>query len=139
MLKRFLSPSYTPWQGGLALMRIITGLLMVYHGWEVFDKAKMDEYAKWLTDLHFPAPAFMAYLGKSTEWVSGILLTLGLLTRLAVIPLAIAMTVVCFGMGNGRILTQDQHPFLFVLLAGVFFFTGPGKWSLDQVFFKRGP
>jgi uncharacterized membrane protein YphA (DoxX/SURF4 family) len=68
---------------------------------------------------------------------SGTFLTVGLLTRLAVIPLAITMTVICFGMGKGRIFLEDQHPFLFVLLSLVFFFAGSGKWSLDQAIFGR--
>jgi uncharacterized membrane protein YphA (DoxX/SURF4 family) len=121
--------------GGLALIRVITGLFMAWHGWEVFDGNKMQEYTKWLTDLSFPSPSFMAYAGKVSELLSGVLLVLGLLTRLAVIPLAVTMTLICFGMGHGRIFTEDQHPFLFVLLAGVFFFAGPGKWSLDRLLF----
>ena len=110
---------------------------MVYHGFEVFDNAKMNEYTKWMSDLHFSFPDLMAYLGKGTEFVSGIFLTLGLFTRLAVIPLAITMIIICFGIGKGRIFMEDQHPFLFVLLAFLFFFSGPGKWSLDNVFFGK--
>ena len=141
MIKKFFSP-YGLWQeAGLAIIRIIVGLFMAYHGWEVFDGVKMNDYAKWLTELHFPAPNLMAYLGKGIELVSGVLLVLGLFTRIAVIPLAVTMAVICFGMGKGRIFMEDQHPFLFVLLALVFFFTGPGKWSVDEVVFggnKRG-
>jgi putative oxidoreductase len=40
-------------------------------------------------------------------------------------------------MGEGKIFTDSQHPFLFALLAAVFFFNGPGPWSLDYHFFKR--
>jgi putative oxidoreductase len=137
MNKRLFYP-YGIWQdGGIALVRITVGLLMTYHGWEVFDQEKMTGYGKWLTDLHFFSPVLMAYLGKGTELVTGILLTLGLFTRLAVIPLAITMLSIIFGMGKGRILMEDQHPFLFVLLALVFFFTGPGKWSLDGLMYRK--
>lgn len=138
MIRQLFSPSHSLWlHGGLALIRVITGLFMIYHGWEVFDENKMREYTKWLTDLSFPSPPFMAYAGKASELLSGICLTLGLLTRIAVIPLAVTMAVICFGMGHGRIFTEDQHPFLFLLLAGVFFFAGPGKWSLDQALFGK--
>jgi putative oxidoreductase len=95
----------------------------------------MGGYGQWLSDLKFPLPQVAAYLGKGAELVGGILLTLGLFTRLAALVLAITMLLVCFGMGHGRIFTDDQHPFLFVLLAGLFFFTGAGKWSLDQFIF----
>ena len=50
----------------------------------------------------------------------------------AAVALAITMAVICFVMGKGRIFTDDQHPFLFILLAAVFFFLGAGKWSLDH-------
>jgi putative oxidoreductase len=120
---------------GFAAIRIITGILMVYHGIEVFSADKMNGYSQWMNDLNFPFPAMMAYAGKGTEFVCGILLILGLFTRLAALVLAITMITVCFGMGKGRIFTDDQHPFLFVLLALLFFFTGAGKWSLDHFIF----
>src|ERR1700730_9567507 len=126
------------WQNtGLGLIRILVGAFMVYHGSEVFDQDKMNGYEKWLTDLHFPSPALMAYLGKGSEFVGGIFLTLGLFTRLAIIPLIITMAVICFGMGHGKIFMDDQHPFLFILLFLVFFFCGPGSWSLDKLIFKK--
>jgi uncharacterized membrane protein YphA (DoxX/SURF4 family) len=137
MLKRFLSPSPLWQEAGLTLIRIIVGSFMVYHGSEVFDKQKMVDYAKWLNDLHFPSPLFMAYLGKGLELVAGIFFLLGFLTRLAIIPLAVTMLVISFGMGHGKIFMDDQHPFLFVLLFLVIFFTGPGKFSLDHLFFGK--
>lgn len=120
---------------GFAAIRVVTGILMTYHGVEVLDGNKMHGYGQWLNDLKFPNPDFMAYLGKGTELVSGFLLVLGLFTRLAALALAITMLLICFGMGKGRIFTDDQHPFLFVLMAALFFFTGAGKWSLDHYFF----
>lgn len=137
MIKQFFSSQGFWQEGGLAAVRIITGLLMIYHGWEVFDTSKMTDYAKWLTDLKFLTPVLMAYVGKGAELAGGILLTVGLLTRPAAIALAVTMAVICFGMGKGRIWMEDQHPFLFILLATVFFFTGGGKWSLDRVLFDR--
>ena len=127
-----LSP-YPLWQeAGLLVIRLLTGAFMVYHGWEVFLPDKIEGYAQWLTDLKFPAPRFMAYLGKGAELVGGLLLMAGLFTRFAAVALAITMAVICFVMGKGRIFTDDQHPFLFILLAAVFFFLGAGTWSLDH-------
>ena len=137
MLKKIFSTTPLWLDGGLACIRFITGAMMIYHGWEVFDAVKMDGYRKWLSDLNFPAHAFMAYLGKGSEFVGGILLLLGWFTRLAAIVIAITMTIVSFGMGHGKILTDDQHPFLFVVLAIAFFFTGPGKYSIDKLM-QRG-
>lgn len=122
---------------GLALIRVITGVLMIYHGLELFDAEKIKGYGQWLSDLKFPAPVLMAYLGKGAEFAGGILLLLGFFTRSAALLIAVTMLVVSFFMGNGKLFTDDQHPFLFVLLAMLFFFTGPGHWSLDHFFFTN--
>jgi putative oxidoreductase len=127
-----------PWQTtGLATLRIITGLLMAYHGLEVFDAAKIAEYSKWEMITPMPAPTLMVYLGKGLEFFTGICFVLGLFTRLAAVLMAINMLFICFKIGNGKFYYEDQHPFIFAMLAIVFFFTGPVKWSLDQVLFKR--
>lgn len=131
MRTRFFSAGPMGQDTGLLIVRLITGAFMVYHGWEVFLPDKMEGYTQWLNDLNFPAPPFMAYLGKGAEFVGGLLLIAGLFTRLASVALALTMAVICFVMGKGRIFTDDQHPFLFVLLAAVFFFVGAGRWSLD--------
>lgn len=134
-IKQFFSPAGF-WQGpALSLARILAGLFMAYHGYEIFDGKKMDDYEKWMGELEYSNPAFMAYLGKGLELASGILLILGLFTRIALLAMAGTMSGICFGLGQGRIFMEDQHPFLFILIAFVLFFTGPGKWSLDHVFF----
>jgi len=110
MIKRFFSPSPLWQESGLTLIRIIVGSFITYHGLEVFDHGKMDGYSKWLTDLHFPAPELMAYLGKGIEFVAGVLVLVGFLTRLAIIPLILTMLIITFGMGKGKIFMDDQHP-----------------------------
>jgi uncharacterized membrane protein YphA (DoxX/SURF4 family) len=47
------------------------------------------------------------------------------------------MLYITFVVGGGKIWYEDQYPFLFVLLAMVFFFTGPGKWSIDSSLFNK--
>jgi uncharacterized membrane protein YphA (DoxX/SURF4 family) len=137
ILKNLLQPTHTSYrETGLGIVRIFLGAFMVYHGWEVFDQTKMNEYSKWMLDIKLNAPSFMAYLGKSIELVTGIFIVVGLFTRIAVIPLGLTMIFICFFIGKGRIFMEEQHPFLFVLLSVLFFFTGPGKWSIDKFIFK---
>jgi putative oxidoreductase len=112
---------------GLAVLRIITGLLMAYHGLEIFNRQVMEGYTTWEAIRKLPAPVFMVYTGKAIELVTGILLTLGLYTRIATLLMAANMLFVCFYIGKGRFYYEDQHPFLFAMLALVFFFAGPGK------------
>ena len=111
--------------------------MLVYHGWEVFDKELMKGYANWDTFKGFSMPAFMPYLGKSSELVAGILLTIGLLTRVACIIMLGTFIYITFFVGHGKFWYEDQHPFMFVLIALVFIFTGPGNYSADAGLFNR--
>lgn len=136
MVNKLFSPLPLWQDSGLAILRIITGLLMMYHGWEIFDGAVMKDYATWDMIKTLPAPLTMVYLGKGLELVTGLCFVLGLFTRISALLMAVNMLFICFKIGNGKFYYQDQHPFLFAMIAMVFFFTGPVKWSLDKLWFK---
>jgi putative oxidoreductase len=131
--------SYEAYQAPIVLasLRVLVGICMVYHGWEIVDKKIMDEYGRWMVDLDFPFPSVAAYFGKASELLSGALLMVGLFTRFSSLLLIITMSVVTFGIGNGRILMEDQHPFLFVVLGLLFLFLGAGDYSLDKKLFNN--
>ncbi|UFH53549.1 DoxX family protein [Spirosoma sp. KNUC1025] len=135
-MKKFLSAEGLFQEGGLTFVRIVVGLLLIYHGWEVFDPTKMKEYAVWDVFKESSSPSFMVYLGKGSELVAGILLTAGFLTRIACLIIIGTMLYITFFIGHGKFWYEDQHPFMFVLMGLVFFFTGAGKWSLDALFWK---
>jgi putative oxidoreductase len=121
---------------GIAIVRIIFSLLLVYHGLEVFDPALMNGYAEW--DLFKgPAAKLIVYAGKSFELVAGIFLLLGLFTRPSSILVIATFIYITFFIGKGKFWYEDQHPFMFVLFGLLFVFTGPGAWSLDALIFKK--
>lgn len=135
-MKRFFSSSPIWQNGGLILIRWIMGAFLIWHGWEIFNTAKMNEYTGW--DVFKPSSAkLLVYAGKAAELAAGILFLLGLFTRIAALLTAGTMAYIAFFIGKGIIWNNDQHPFLFVLLAGVFFFTGPGKFSVDHYLFTK--
>lgn len=123
--------------GGLAIIRIIIGCFLVYHGSEVFDKNKMNEYAAWDVFKNSFSPSLVAYLGKAAELIAGLLLLPGLFTRIASLIIIATFVYIPFFVGGGKIWYEDQYPFLFALFGCVFFFAGPGKWSLDHVLFDK--
>lgn len=133
-MKKFFSTQPIALNGGLLVVRVVLGLFMVYHGWEIFSEAKMNEYAPWD---QFKDKVWLAYLGKGAELVGGIMMIFGWFTRLAAIIIACTMAYISFFVGNGIIWYNDQHPFMFVLLAFVFLFTGPGRYSVDAALEKR--
>jgi putative oxidoreductase len=79
---------------------------------------------------------FFVYGGKVAELLSGVLLAVGLFTRIACTILICTLGYIAFFVGHGKIWYEDQYPFLFVVIGSIFFFTGPGSFSLDSAIFK---
>lgn len=119
----------------LAILRIITGLLLLEHATMKF--------------FHFPAPLMPGPLppllvaAGAIELVAGVLITLGLITRLAAFvasgELAFAYFIGHFpksfwpgvNMGENAILLC----FIFLYLAAA----GPGAWSIDGARTRNAP
>jgi putative oxidoreductase len=120
----------------LAILRIIIGIFLIYHGQEVFQAKLMQEYAQWDAFKGMNG-TLMVYLGKGAELVAGVLLLLGLLTRIGALICVGTFLYITFFIGGGRFWYQDQHPFMFALFGLLFFFTGGGIWSLDSTLFKN--
>jgi putative oxidoreductase len=132
----FFSPSPIFIDKGIAVMRIIVGALLIYHGIEVFSPEIMKGYLDW--DMFKGSSGKLkVYVGKSSEFIAGILLFLGLLTRPCAILIIGTFSYITFFVGQGRFWYQEQHPFMFVLFGLLFLFTGPGAWSVDEILFKK--
>src|SRR4051812_43537298 len=70
----------------LLLIRIWLGYTMIMGGKSVLTLFTADKqfFEDWFgNQLGFPAPLFMAFLAKGTEFVGGILVWLGLFTRIS--------------------------------------------------------
>jgi len=121
------------------LARVTLGVLFMSTGWgKVQNLAKV---AAFFAELHIPAPAIQATLVSYVELIGGALLLVGLLARLASVPLIASMAV--------AILTakaDEVHglPDLFGLVEWTYLalltwvaLAGPGRASLDQFIFGR--
>lgn len=130
----FFSPSPISIDKGIAVMRMIVGALLIYHGIEIFSPETMNEYLKW--DMFKESTGKVrVYAGKSSEFVAGVLLFLGLLTRPCAVLIIGTFAFITFFVGQGRFWYEDQHPFMFLLFGLLFLFTGPGAWSVDRILF----
>jgi putative oxidoreductase len=136
-MNNFFSAKSMMQSNGIACVRIIVGVFLIYHGFEIFDAAKMKEFATWDAFKHSSWPSFMPYLGKAFELIGGLLLTAGLFTRIACLIIIGTMLYISLIIGGGKIWYEDQYPFLFALLALVFVFTGPGNLSTDKIIFDK--
>lgn len=118
----------------LLLLRITMGGLMVPFGYQ-----KLMTFAA--TSSGFSDPfhiggAASLSLTIFAELFCAAFVVLGLMTRLACIPLIIAMSVVVFYANHGEIFGDGQHGTLFLCGFIVLLFTGPGKISLDKLIGK---
>lgn len=136
-MNKLFSFSLSSQNAALAVVRILLGLFTVYHGWEIFNATKMNDYQQWDIFKNLSTGKLLPYIGKAAELVAGVLLLMGLFTRSASLFLIVTMSYIAFFIGHGKIWYEDQHPFMFVLLGIVFLFTGGGRWSADYYLFKQ--
>ena len=143
-LRQWLVPNRTICQSIFLL------LIRLYWGWGFFQtgKGKLSNIAQpteFFQSLGIPFPHAQAILVGTTECIGGLLLLLGLLSRLASIPLTILLIVAYLTadiavvknvLGDpDKFLAADEFLFLFVVLLVLLF--GPGKFSIDWLFNRK--
>lgn len=116
------------WQNGISIVRILTGWFIFRYSWEIFH---IQELLRFLEEAKMPFPVISGYAAKGVEFIGGICLMLGLFTRWITIPLIAVMIGVIVLTAHGNIY-EGELCFLYILLFAIFFFEGPGKWSLDH-------
>jgi putative oxidoreductase len=123
----------------LLIARLSVGLLFVSTGWgKVHDLQKVTGFFE---HLGIPAPAFNAILVGYSELICGTLLVVGLLSRLAAIPLVISMIVAILTAklsdlhGLFDLVGFDEFTYLCVLV--IIVILGPGAASLDAILVRR--
>lgn len=127
----------------LLFIRVAWGFFFMQAGWGKWhDIAKVTGF---FTDLGIPWPAPNAYVVATTELVGGAFLLLGLLSRLAPIPLIIAMSVAYITTEQDALrslATGDfdpflsATPFLFLFASLIILIFGPGIVSVDHLLLK---
>ena len=127
--------SFSQWYDGIVLVRMTLGVLLIFHGWQLFANDDMKGLSDLLFNMSIPFPQAMAYTEKIVELAGGLFLILGLFTRFVAAILFIAFMLITFILREGKIFSVDQHPFLLALFSLAFFFTGAGRISIDHILF----
>jgi putative oxidoreductase len=121
-------------------------VVRVYWGWQISQNGwgklhNLPHVTEFFSSLGLPAPGFTAAFVSTFEFLAGILLILGLFSRIAALGLTIDMSMAywtadreslfAFISNPGKFYTADPYTFLFAGLLILIF--GPGKLSLDTL------
>lgn len=128
------------------LQPLVLLAVRLYWGWQFFQSGwgkfgTLGEVAGFFKELGIPAPMFNAMLVATTECVGGLLLLIGLASRLASIPLMITM-IVAYATSEKEALAAiysdpdkflSATPFQFLLATVLILAFGPGVFSIDYL------
>lgn len=135
-MKKLFSTHYSAaaFSVAMLLLRIISGGLMMNHGYE-----KLVRFSTF-------KPKFMNLLGLGqgttlslaifAEFFCAMFIVLGLFTRLAAIPLIIAMSIALFKAHNGDFFGDGEMATLYLGAFITLLLVGPGRASIDSMIGK---
>ncbi|HME10360.1 MAG TPA: DoxX family protein [Bryobacteraceae bacterium] len=139
------------------LIRIATSLqspfllaVRLYWGWQFMQTGwgklnDIDKVVQFFTTLGIPAPALNAYFVSSLEFGGGLLLILGLGSRLIALPLVVNMLVAYITADREALLSvlsspdkfMGAAPFNFLVASLIVLVFGPGLLSVDAFLASR--
>lgn len=122
----------------LLAVRLFWGIQFAFAGWGKLEN--IGSTISFFQNLGIPFAEYQAPLVAYVEFVGGILLAIGLLSRLVSIPLIITMLVALFLTRTGFLsdpmsVTQDDA-FHYLIACLIIFCFGAGKFSLDYLIRK---
>jgi putative oxidoreductase len=124
---------------GALVLRLVLGTIMVRHGYDkIIPSGALYSFSHMVTHIHLPV--WLGYVAAFTEFFGGILLIVGLLTRIAAFMTAIDMAVAIIKIHlHGGIIGPNSFalPLALFAIALMLVFTGCGWLGLDD-FVGRG-
>ena len=123
-LSRFADPAY-------CIMRLFVGLLFASHGGQKLLGLPPGGHG---------AGTGIMYIGALIELVGGLMIAIGLLTRIAAFISSGEMAVAYFMMhakgGFYPIINHGEAAVFYCFVFLFIFFYGPGRWSVDALIWK---
>jgi putative oxidoreductase len=135
MRSRLLSSGPFQLDLGLLLLRLVAGGLMLTHGLPKLQMILAGNYQ--FGDPIGLGTELSLILVTFAEVVCAALVIIGLLTKLATIPVIIDMMVAFFVVHQADPLEKKEVALIFLVLYIVILLTGPGRYSVDHGMGKR--
>lgn len=125
----------------LLLNRLAVGVVFAAHGAQKIFSYGMDGVTQAFQGMGIPLPGLNAYLASYTEFLGGIMLALGLFTRVVSVPVAFTM-VVAIAMVHGKngFFIQNsgwEYNMVLLIMTGTLLLSGAGRFSLDALIARR--
>lgn len=136
-MKKLLSIKYstTAFNFSMLLLRVVFGLFLISK-YGYVKMVKFPELQNHFYNFIGLGSRISLILVIFAETICALFIVLGLFTRLAVIPLVIAMLVVVFGAHAGKPLAESELAFLYFSVFAVLLLCGPGRISIDGMINK---
>ena len=116
---------------GLALLRIFAGVALAFsHG--IGKLPPMEGLINRTAEFGFPIPAFFAWAAGLSEFLGGIFLALGFLTRISSFFIAFTMLVALIGVHGADPFNKQELAFMYFFVAIAFLLKGASDWSVDN-------
>ena len=124
---------------GLLFYRLALGISMFYHGYLKYVSGEQGLYkvGAMLSALGVPSgfEGILGTIASYAEMVGGILLIIGLFTRIGTLLVVGTLAVATILNLNGNFFSWD-YPSQMAFGAIMLFFAGAGRYSLDKALFK---
>ena len=135
-MKKLLSTKYSASAFNIAMLLLRVGFagMMLPHG---FDKlVNFQDVEKQMLNFMGIGTTISLALLIFAEFFCSLFVLLGLFTRLATIPLIIAMSVAVMKAHKGQVFGEGEHAAMYVVGFLVLLLVGPGKISADGMMGK---
>lgn len=120
---------------GLLILRVFTGGAMAFgHGLAKIQNP--DKAIKAASNIGIPLPEIMGWAANLSEFLGGILLALGLLTRPSACLIGITMAVAAFMIHGSDPFQKKELALIYLASCIVFVFNGAGRFSIDTLIRK---
>ncbi len=120
----------------LVLRVVFGGLMVVEHGYPKLWKLWKGDPTQF-PDVWGMGPVLSLTLATFAEFVCGLLLLIGLRTRLASLPLIVTMAVAAFYVNWPGPLKKMELALLYLAAYVAIYLMGPGWYSLDRLIAER--
>jgi putative oxidoreductase len=131
MIRSFLARTLPEW--GPIFLRLALGTVFIAHGWAKLGTPLGTPEGFNISSWNWPYPIFWAWVVALVEAFGGLLILVGLFTRLAALLVATVMAVAIIKLkAEQGFIGGSEFEYTLLMIAFALAFTGGGRLSVDR-------